>query len=151
MKKLKIILVGLLCLLTASCSNDFAKREYDADEKISQTADRYTKQVSVSNSTNRKYSLTVSKFDGRETIWKKRVSKSRSVEINVSLSLSKGQVKIVHIDKDGNVTTVIECTPDTSTDGFITETVSLKSGKNRFKIVGYDCEDIDLKIEYAEP
>ena len=71
--------------------------------------------------------------------------------INVSLSLSKGQVKIVHIDKDGNVTTVIECTPDTSTDGFVTETVSLKNGKNRFKIVGYDCEDIDLKIEYAEP
>ena len=90
-------------------------------------------------------------FDGRETIWKKRVYENRSVEINVSLSLSKGQVKIVHIDKDGNVTTVIECTPDTSTDGFVTETVSLKNGKNRFKIVGYDCEDIDLKIEYAEP
>ena len=79
------------------------------------------------------------------------IYENRSVEINVSLSLSKGQVKIVHIDKDGNVTTVIECTPDTSTDGFVTETVSLKNGKNRFKIVGYDCEDIDLKIEYAEP
>jgi len=40
--------------------------------------------------------------------------------------------------------------PETSTDEFITKTVSLKSGKNRLKIVGYYCEDIDLKMIFAD-
>ena len=94
--------------------------------------------------------LTVRKFNGRETIWKKTLNENQDVEIDVSFRLSNGRAKIVHIDKDGNITTVIECTPDNSTDGFVTETISLKSGKNRLKLVGYDCENIDLKIEVPE-
>lgn len=148
MKKLRFILIGLLCLLMTACSNEFAKREYDSDEKIAQTADRYAKEASVGNSTDQKYSLRVAKFNGRETLWEETSKENQDVEIDFSLSISNGQAKIVHIDKDDNVTTVIECSPDTSTDGFVKKTVSLKSGKNRLKIVGYDCEDIDLKIQY---
>ncbi len=150
MRKLCIIVLSLLCLFMTACSNEFARNEYDSDEKISETADRYAKEVSVGNSTNQKYSLTVRKFNGRETIWKKTLNENQDVEIDVSFRLSNGRAKIVHIDKDGNITTVIECTPDTSTDGFVTETISLKSGKNRLKLVGYDCENIDLKIEVPE-
>mgnify|MGYP004615674791 CR=1 FL=1 len=44
----------------------------------------------------------------------------------------KGQAKIVHIDAEGNVTKLIECTSENSTenstDGYITETVSMTSG-----------------------
>lgn len=150
MRKLCIIVLSLLCLFMTACSNKFARNEYDSDEKISETADRYAKEVSVGNSTNQKYSLTVRKFNGRETIWKKTLNENQDVEIDVSFRLSNGRAKIVHIDKDDNITTVIECTPDTSTDGFVTETISLKSGKNRLKLVGYDCENIDLKIEVPE-
>ena len=52
----------------------------------------------------------------------------------------KGQAKIVHIDAEGNVTKLIECTSENSTDGYITETVSMTSGQNRLKIVGFDCK-----------
>ena len=72
------------------------------------------------------------------------------MEINISFHLSKGQAKIVHIDNDNNVTTVLECVPDTSTDGFVTKTIPLKSGQNRLKIVGYDCENIDLNIQFLK-
>ena len=75
------------------------------------------------------------------------MEENQDVEIDISFSLSNGRGKIVHIDKDDNVTTVIECTPDTSTDGFVTKTLSLTSGQNRLKLVGYDCENIDLKIQ----
>ena len=68
----------------------------------------------------------------------------------LSFSLSNGLAKIVHIDGDGNVTTVLECSPDTSTDGFVTKTISFKSGQNRLKIVGYDCKNIDLKMVFEE-
>lgn len=151
MKKLKIILISLLCLIMTSCSNEFAKREYDSNEKISQIADHYAKEVSVFKSIEGGYSLTVSKFNGRETLWEGTVEENQDMKIDFSFILSKGKAKIVYIDDEDNVTTVIECTPETSTDGFVTKTVSLKSGKNRLKIVGYDCEDIDLRMLFTEP
>lgn len=150
LKKLKIILISLLFLLVMACSNEFARQEYNSNEKISLMNDHYAKEFSVFNSTNEEISLTISKFNGRETLWTKKLDKNRDIEINLSFRLSKGQAKIVHIDNDNNVTTVIECVPDTSTDGFVTKTISLKSGQNRLKIVGYDCENIDVKIEFSK-
>lgn len=151
MKKLKITLLCLLCLFLTACSNEFAKKEYDSDEKISQKQDHYAKQFSVFNSKNGEYSLTVSKFNGRETLWTKKLKENQNIDIDISFSITKGMAKIVHIDNDGNVTTIIECSPDTQTDGLETKTVSLTSGQNRLKIVGYDCEDIELKMIIAEP
>ncbi len=150
LKKLKIILISLLFLLVMACSNEFARQEYNSNEKISLMNDHYAKEFSVFNSTNEEISLTISKFNGRETLWTKKLDKNRDIEINLSFRLSKGQAKIVHIDNDNNVTTIIECVPDTSTDGFVTKTISLKSGQNRLKIVGYDCENIDVKIEFSK-
>lgn len=151
MKKLKITLICLVCLFITACSNAFAKKEYDSDEKISQIEDHYAQELSVFNCVNGECSLTVSKFDGRRTLWTETLDKSQNIDIKFSFSLSNGMAKIVHIDVNGNVTTIIECSPDTSADGFITKTVSLKKGQNRLKIIGYDCEDIDCKMLFTEP
>lgn len=45
MKKLNLIWMILLCFLLTACSSEFAKREYNSDEKISQKADRYAKEI----------------------------------------------------------------------------------------------------------
>ena len=87
-RKLKMI---LLCLLVTACSNQFAKQEYDSDEKIAQDTDRYAKENSVANSVNGEYSLTVSKFNGRETLWKETIKENKDIEIDFDLSLLKGQ------------------------------------------------------------
>ncbi len=151
MKKFKFLLIGLLCLFLTGCSNEFAKQEYDANEKISQMTDRYAKQISVFNPIEGGYSLTVAKFDGRETLWSDILEENQNIEVDFYFNLSKGKAKIVHVDADGNVTTVMECIPETCTDEYVTKVVSLKKGKNGLKIVGYDCEDIDLKMLFAEP
>ncbi len=150
MKKLKITLISLLFLLMMACSNEFARQEYNSNEKIALINDHYAKEISVFNSTNEEISLTISKFNGRQTLWTKKLEKNEDMKIKLSFCLSKGQAKIVHIDNDNNVTTVIECVPDTSTDGFVTKTISLKNGQNRLKLVGYDCENIDIKIQFLK-
>ena len=76
---------------------------------------------SVANSVNGEYSLTVSKFNGRETLWKETIKENKDIEIDFDLSLLKGQAKIVYIDSEDHVTTLIECLPETSTDGFVTQ------------------------------
>ena len=149
MKKSCILFTIVLCLFIAGCSNKFAENEYDSVEKIIESEDRYAKESSVFNPIDGGYSLVVSKFDGRQTLWTDTLEESQSVEIELSFVLTEGQAKIVHIDAEGNVTTLIECTPETSTDGYVTKTVSMTAGENRIKIVGFDCKNIDLKVLFA--
>lgn len=149
MKKSCMLLIIVLFMFMTGCSNKFAENEYDSMDKIIENEDRYAKEDSVFNPIDGGYSLTVSKFDGRQTLWKDTLENSQSVKIEFSFELTKGQAKIVHIDTEGNVTTLIECTPETSTDGYVTKTVSMTSGENRLKIVGFDCENIDLEMLFS--
>lgn len=149
MKKSCMLLIIVLFMFMTGCSNKFAENEYDSMEKIIENEDRYAKEDSIFNPIDGGYSLTVSKFDGRQTLWKDTLENSQSVKIEFSFELTKGQAKIVHIDTEGNVTTLIECTPETSTDGYVTKTVSMTSGENRLKIVGFDCENIDLEMLFS--
>ena len=150
MKKAITILVVSLCLIMTGCSNEFAEMEYDSVDKISKSEDRYAKGSSIFNTIDGGYELTLSKFDGRETLWSDTLDENGDIEVDFSFRLSNGQAKVVHIDDDGNVATIIECLPETSTDGFVTKRISLKSGLNRLKIVGYDCEDVELKMLFKE-
>lgn len=151
MRKLIIPMILLGCLFLGACSNLFARQEYDSDEKIAQKEDHYAKESSVFHSIDEGYSFTVSKFNGRETLWSKTLKEDQDMEIALSLHILEGQIKLVHIDREDTVTTVIECSPETSPEEFVTKTVALKSGLNRFKIVGYDCEEVDLKLLFTEP
>lgn len=149
MKKSGILLILLLCLFMTGCSNRFAEEEYDSVEKIVESEDRYATESSILNPIEEGYSFSVSKFDGRKTLWTKNLEESKSVEIDFSFVLTAGQAKIVHIDADGNVTTLIECTPESSTEEYVTKTVSMTSGENRLKIVGFDIEEMDMKIIFS--
>ena len=151
MKKIICMFFMIISLAIVGCSNSYAKADYASDDMIAQQADRYSKSMSVFNSMDGGYSLTVSKFDGRETLWIGSVDEETVLEIDFCFTLSKGQAKIVHVDEEGNVTTIMECSPETSNEEIVTKNVALKKGKNRLKIVGYDCKNIDLQMLFEEP
>lgn len=146
MNKLKaFLLLGLICVILAGCSNVFAKKDYYDTNKIAAVEDRYAKRNSASNSNASGYLLNVEEFNGRETVWTKTLEKSEDINVEIKLSLTEGIVKIVHVDEMGNVTTIIECTPDNCVENTM-KTVSLGSGINRIKVVGYRCRNIELKL-----
>jgi uncharacterized protein YxeA len=109
------IIIVLICLIVCvtigltGCGNEFAKQEYNDAEKIAQIEDRYAKDNSFSNHIDGGYTLTVSKFNGRQTLWDKTLEKSAEIEIQLDLSISSGSAKIVYIDCNNNVTVLIEC------------------------------------------
>lgn len=150
MKKMKFVFLMMLCLCLVGCNNEFAETEYENAEKIADSGDRYSKEMSVFNHVNGEYTLTVSKFNGRETLWTKSYKEACEVSLEVSLALSEGQAKLVHIDADDNVTTLVECTPETCSEEPVTVPVAMQKGENRLKIVGYDCKDLELKMVFDE-
>ena len=148
------ILFSLILCVTVSftgCGNEFAKQEYNDDEKIVQIADRYAKNNSVFNPIEGGYSLTASQFDGRETLWEKELEDNAEIEIQIDLNITSGNAKVVFIDSNNDVTVLIERLQNDSNEQTATKTVSLTNGLNRLKIVGYDCENIDLKLFFDEP
>ena len=148
------ILFSLILCVTVSftgCGNEFAKQEYNDDEKIVQIADRYAKNNSVFNPIEGGYSLTASQFDGRETLWEKKLEDNAEIEIQIDLNITSGNAKVVFIDSNNDVTVLIERLQNDSNEQTATKAVSLTNGLNRLKIVGYDCENIDLKLFFDEP
>lgn len=142
----RYLAVLFMCIMLTGCSNGFAQKEYNAIDKIEEVKDRYAAESYVFSPIDGGYSLVVARFDGRETLWTKTLEDNKDIEIEIKLSLSKGTAKVVHIDEDGGVLTILECTEDNSADGYVAKTVSLKKGLNRIKIVGYGCRDIDLEL-----
>lgn len=151
MKKLNLVLLFLLSMMLTACGNAYAKREYQDDEKIARKEDHYAKAVSVFCPIDGGYSFTASRFDGRETLWKQALDEDQEIALHLSFHLAKGQAKLVHIDDENNVTTVLECAPGTETDEWVMRTVAFRRGQNRLKMVGYDCEAIDLQLLFEEP
>ena len=149
MKKTLIFVCIILCICFSGCSNTYAKEEYDSLEKLTSQGDRYSKEGSVFNPIEGGYSFTVSKFDGRQTLHTWNLSEDKELSMEIICSLTDGTGKLVHVDADGNVTTIVECNKETSAS--VIKTISLKQGRNDIKFVGYDCEKLDLKIYFEEP
>ena len=148
------IFFGLIFCLTISftgCGNEFAKQQYNDDEKIVQIADRYAKSNSVFNPIEGGYSLNALRFDGRETLWEKTLEDSAEIELQIDLNIKSGNAKVVFIDSNNDITVLIEHLQNNSNELTTTKIVSLTNGLNRLKIVGYDCENIDLKLFFDEP
>ena len=148
------IFLGLILCLTicfTGCGNEFAKQEYNDDEKIVQIADRYAKSNSVFNQIEGGYSLTASQFDGRETLWEKTLEENAEIEIQIDLNITSGNAKVVFIDNNNDITVLIEHLQNNFNELTTTKIVSLTNGLNRLKIVGHDCENIDLKLFFDEP
>lgn len=149
LKKIKIAVVLLLAFCLIGCSNAYAKEEYDSLEKLASQGDRYSKEASVFNPIEGGYSFTVSEFDGRQTLFTWHLSEDFELSMEILCSLTDGTGKLVHVDADGNVTTIVECNKETS--AAIIKNISLKQGRNDIKFVGYDCDNIDLKMYFEEP
>ena len=149
LNKFKRILFFLIALCLIGCSNTYAKEEYDSLEKMASQGDRYSKEGSVFNPVEGGYSFTVSKFDGRQTLHTWNLSEDKELSMEIICSLTDGTGKLIHVDADGNVTTLVECNEETS--AAVIKTISLKQGRNDIKFVGYDCEKLDLKMYFDEP
>lgn len=150
-KKIAVILAALVCLLMAGCSNAYAQAEYDSPEKIASSGDHYSKIRSVQTTIDGGFRLTVGSFDGRETLWTETRKDSQTAEGTLLLTLTHGQAKLVHVDEAGTVTTLLECTPQTASDEPVTVTVPMQPGRNKLKLVGYDCKNLKCEFVFGEP
>lgn len=143
----KLITLVLVCLAIMSLSGCSADRNtiYGDDTKIAKSADSSLSQMSVYNRSDNNFTMTAQAFTGAKTIWSYNAKEEGDVAFLYTLSVSEGgKAKLVHITPDDEVVILTENADNTVTDETQAQTVSLKKGKHRIKIVG--CDDPKLTL-----
>lgn len=153
MKKSILLLILAVCMLFSGCSNAFAKDEFDNDQQIA-ASDRYAATKLTTTEQTGGSTLGASKFDGWLTVWTYTSDEDMAIAVRVSVGMDKGTAKVVHVDGSGKVTR-LAAYESASSGGAITGSsadtvVRLTKGENKIKLVGYDCENVEVKITFGE-
>ena len=149
MKKILVLIAtALLCLSLAGCGVEFTESQYNSDSIIAQKGDNGLSKMSVMSTKNKnEVSFSVQEFKGTKTLWTMDYIKGGETAVDVTFTLKAGKAKLVHIDSDGKVETIAECTPDSGIERSTGYIINLSKGRNRIKLVGIDVED--LKVEFT--
>lgn len=138
------VMLCFVCLILGGCDTEFAKELYSDDEEIA-SSNHYVTSGSVKNNTSSGFTGSYGKFDGCETIKNYSTNKEAVKKFNIKLSLAEGQAKIVLVAPDNTVTVIAECKGGESFSQSVE--LNMTKGGYKFKLVGYDCEDVKISWE----
>lgn len=158
MNQLSKKIAGVLLLTVLSiapltgCNNYEINQWYNNDSKIAKDTDRY-----AIDTGNRSAEKGIYKGDmtltGTLTVWEYTAEADEILEVPYNFTVSKGNVKLVHISEDKTVTTMLEKTEKgTAIAPKGTISIPLKKGLNRLKLVGRHAatHSIELNIQKGE-
>ena len=147
MKKvfLCVVLAVLVLASLTGCDTEFATEQYDDVEAIAGNTERTVKIAFAEQTSNEKYVATAGKFSGRQTLGERKFGGDVNVEVLVNMNLSEGKAKVVLVDGNGNVSTIVECTPD-NTEGSFSGMVKMTAGTNKIKLIGADAKDLNISV-----
>jgi len=146
MKRIIAIVISCFIMLSIAGCGDF-NSAYDDDATIAKTGDSSSMRSASSTNIGNELSVTAT-LTGTRTIWRYNTRDEVSIELSYLLSVSSGgKAKLVLVTPDNEVIILSENTDNTIiNDEMKSQTISLKPGNNRIKIVGKDAPKLELKL-----
>ena len=143
----RIIMIAVLFFITVSISGCGDNNSvYDDDSAIAMTGDNSSTKSASSVKVLKDLSVKAT-LTGSRTVWRYNANKETDVPMSYSLSVSEGgRAKLVLITPDDEVIILTENTDNTTVNEMQSQTISLKPGVNRIKIVGNDAAKFELKL-----
>lgn len=136
MKNYNKIILGILLLLTVvtsvGCNSISAYQNsiFNDESKIVKQADSYTYVKRLGQTIDKESNIKFNSFTGMDTIFNITVDESSDVIINFDSTVDKGDFKVVLISPDDEITNILTGTNQGN------ETITLKKGKSRVKLIG---------------
>jgi len=144
----RIIAMFILCLTVISlsgCGN--LNYAYDNNATIVKSGDSSSTSGAGSTKIGNQLSVSTATMTGSRTLWRYNADSDVDVTFSYSLSVTAGgKAKLVLITPDNEVTILTENINKTTNSEMQSQTISLKKGNNRIKVVGYDAPKFDLKL-----
>lgn len=146
----KIIVTGCIisALIISGCSVNI-KSVYSNTNKISSNTNSFNLNNENQSIDNQSY-VGKLEFEGMDTIWTYNAEKNEEVEISYLLSVTKGKAKLVLINSNEELETIIENKDNTQPTDMNSKKLSLTKGENRIKLVAQDNAQIELKINISK-
>lgn len=147
-KRLKLAAALLFFSSFAACSTNPMTAVYDSDVKIAGPSNTYNLTNIEQSIDGQNYICDVERFEGMDTIWTYEAPADETSELNCLISVSSGKLKLVLIEPDNTLTTIVELTAETGQEDSRTFPLNLKKGENRIKVVtGADTQfDMELSV-----
>lgn len=134
-------IIGVSVYVVNNYAGNYQKSIYENNSKIIDKSDSYSyfNQVrsNIDGTLKSKF-----KFTGMDTIYNLDTKDGGTISINYNANIVSGKFKLVLINPDDEVTTIVEGT------GKGTKKISLGNGEGRLKLVGKNAKgDIELSID----
>ena len=141
-------ILAVVCLITG-CGRNPMLAVYDDDAKIASNTNTYSLINYEQVQSDLHFTASVEKMEGMDTIWVFDAEKDTAVDITYKLNVSSGKMKLVLINPEKEVSVIAEC--DSGMEDFVSDTLDIKKGNNRIKIVaGENTQfDIDFTISHG--
>ena len=148
MKKVwKIIAAGLSIMLLPGCALNTGARVYDDEKALAADYNSYNLINFSGSQSENTVSGSAERLEGVDTIWEFDAQEQAEVNIFCHLTVTSGKAKLVYVDPDGTVSTLLECSAGEDGGMSASETIEVKEGENRIRLVG--AEDTGLEYEFT--
>ena len=151
MKRYNKLLLGALAILVAmaitsyNSVTNYQKGIFDDENKIAEEGDSYTYSIRQGKSAGNEANIKFTSFWGMDTVFEITSAGENDVVFNFESVIDNGDFKVVLITPDNEVVNILEGTKKVS------ETISLKDGTSRIKLVGRKARgEIKIKIDSGE-
>lgn len=147
-RKLFGVVLVVVCLITG-CGRNPMLAVYDNDAKIASDTNTYSLINYEQVQSDLHFTASVEKMEGMDTIWVFDAEEDTAVDITYKLNVSSGRMKLVLISPEKEVSVIAEC--DSGMEDFVSDTLDIKKGNNRIKIVAGENTkfDIDFLISHG--
>lgn len=123
-----------------------AESVYENEEKLANPYSSYQMERFEQEIDETSISGTYEGLDGMVLLWTFDAPQDMALDVSYLLSVRGGQAKLVVIDPDDKISTLVEYSSQTITTKPVVETLSIKKGLNRIKLAGAEAADITFEV-----
>ncbi|WP_419727572.1 hypothetical protein [Terrisporobacter petrolearius] len=147
MNKNKYVMIFIvLSMVLVGCSKNYMTSIYNDNEKISSNTNSFNLDVDKQSIDGQEFKGVIKKIEGMDTIWTYESDKDIELDMTYLLNVVSGKLKLVLISPDSSVTTLIERNKESEVVDYATNTLQIKKGLNRIKMVANKNTNIEFNI-----
>lgn len=137
------VLLITACLI-AGCGMNPMLAVYDDNVKIASDSNTYNLINYEQVQEDLHFTASVEKMEGMDTVWVFDAEEDTIVDITYLLNVSSGKMKLVLINPEKEVSIIVEC--DSEMAEPVQDTLEIKKGNNRIKIVASENTQFDMDM-----
>lgn len=152
-KKISMLLGVLLLLFSMGCGmeqTDPMTTIYSDETQLSNPYSKFDigeiEQEIDGQSVNGKFE----DMEGMVMLWTYDIEKETALELRYFLKVTQGRAKLVWVEPDGTVSTLMEFTKQNTMSDYAVVPLSLKKGLSRLKLVGTEDAVVEFDIHISE-